>query len=161
MNRLKQSIGKRAYWFLSPLVGVALNFGAVRTRVFIIVGDEILVVKNWFGPGTWSLPGGGVHRNEDPKTGAVREVLEEVGVRLHEEQLRTLTEQPMRLIHGSARINVMVYAVVLPEKPVLTLQKNEISGSAWMLPEKIKIKETGKLLGQLLPILEAHQNLLK
>ena len=44
---------------------------------------DILLVKNRFSRQEWALPGGGVNRNESYEQAAVREVLEEIGLRVH------------------------------------------------------------------------------
>jgi len=51
-----------------------------RVRVVIIRGDKILLVKNWFGPGKWQLPGGGVKFGESVYDASIRELQEELGV---------------------------------------------------------------------------------
>ena len=44
-------------------------------------GDQVLLCRRATGPGhgLWSLPGGFIESNEDPVTGATRELLEEAG----------------------------------------------------------------------------------
>ena len=55
-----------------------------RVRVIIYHDDgDILLVKNRFSRQKWALPGGGVNRNESYEQAAVREVLEEIGLKIH------------------------------------------------------------------------------
>lgn len=55
-----------------------------RVRVIVYRDDgDILLVKNRFSRQEWALPGGGVNRNESYEQAAVREVLEEIGLRVH------------------------------------------------------------------------------
>jgi len=55
-----------------------------RVRVIVYRDDgDILLVKNRFSRQEWALPGGGVNRNESYEQAAVREVLEEVGLKIH------------------------------------------------------------------------------
>ena len=39
---------------------------------------EVLLVRHSYGPPGWYVPGGGLGRHEDPREGAIRELLEEV-----------------------------------------------------------------------------------
>ena len=43
---------------------------------------KILLIRKNYGDLKWNLPGGGIGRNETPERAAVREVREEVGIRL-------------------------------------------------------------------------------
>jgi ADP-ribose pyrophosphatase YjhB (NUDIX family) len=54
--------------------------------VLIQADGHILLVQGWLGSGQWGLPGGGLHRHENPRLGAVREVAEETSVPLLPEQ---------------------------------------------------------------------------
>ena len=53
-------------------------------RVIVYRDDgDILLVRSRFSRQEWALPGGGVKHNESYKQAAVREVLEEIGLRVH------------------------------------------------------------------------------
>ena len=53
-------------------------------RVIIYHDDgDILLVKNRFSRQKWALPGGGAKHNESYEQAAVREVLEEIGLKIH------------------------------------------------------------------------------
>ncbi len=52
-------------------------------KVIIICGNEILLVKNTYGY-SFSLPGGGIKKWEEPVDAAKREAYEEVGIQLNE-----------------------------------------------------------------------------
>ena len=55
-----------------------------RVRVIVYRDDgDILLVKNCFSRQKWALLGGGVKHNESYGQAAVRETLEEVGLRVH------------------------------------------------------------------------------
>ena len=56
-----------------------------RVRVIIYHDDgDILLVKNRFSRQKWALPGGGVKHNESYEQAAVRETLEEIGLKIHD-----------------------------------------------------------------------------
>lgn len=55
-----------------------------RVRVIVYRDDgDILLVKNRFSRQKWALPGGGVKHNESYEQVAVREVSEEIGLKIH------------------------------------------------------------------------------
>ncbi len=55
-----------------------------RVRVIVYRDDgKILLVRSRFSRQEWALPGGGVNRNESYERAAVREVLEEIGLKIH------------------------------------------------------------------------------
>ena len=55
-----------------------------RVRVFVYRDDgKILLVRSRFSRQEWALPGGGVNRNESYEQAAVREVSEEIGLKIY------------------------------------------------------------------------------
>ncbi|MFN3960959.1 MAG: NUDIX hydrolase [Parvularculaceae bacterium] len=56
-----------------------VGVGAVVFR-----GDDVLVIRRGKAPfiGQWSIPGGGLHEGERLEDAAIREVMEETGVRI-------------------------------------------------------------------------------
>ena len=55
-----------------------------RVRVIVYRDDgKILLVRGRFSRQKWALPGGGVKHNESYEQAAVREVLEEIGLKIH------------------------------------------------------------------------------
>lgn len=65
----------RLYWFL---------FRPKTYGVKCVIEHEgrYLYVRNTYGSGKWTFPGGGVKRGENTKDAIVREVYEEVGISL-------------------------------------------------------------------------------
>lgn len=106
-----------------------------RTRVVVVAEGKILMVKGWIGLGEWGLPGGGVHRKESTKRGAVREVYEETGVWLKPEQLHKLTA--FTAAPYGLRFRCVSFWVELPKKPITREQNIEIAAVAWFTPEEI------------------------
>lgn len=48
-------------------------------RVILEKGGRVVLVRHWFAPWVWTLPGGGVQAGESAERAAVREVREETG----------------------------------------------------------------------------------
>jgi 8-oxo-dGTP pyrophosphatase MutT (NUDIX family) len=57
---------------------------------------KVLLIQNWHGPGKWGLPGGGIHKGEEPALSATRELMEETGIALGKDQLRHIVTMPYR-----------------------------------------------------------------
>lgn len=134
MNYLWLLVGRALFWLSWPVQWAYLRIGK-RTRVVVVAEGKILMLKGWIGFGEWGLPGGGVHRKEDPKMGAVREVYEETGVWLKPEQLhklKTFTATPYGL-----RFRCVSFYVELPKMPVFRESNLEIAEVAWFTPEEI------------------------
>lgn len=86
-RRLRRRVGK----VVSPLfIGILKLHTAItgvqRSRVIVIneVG-QLLLVRGFVGA-NWSLPGGGIEKGETPLHAAARELFEETGIKLMDEQ---------------------------------------------------------------------------
>ena len=66
--------GARTWWYITR----PTTSGA---KTVIRCGNEILLIKTTYGY-TYSLPGGGIKKDEQPEDAAKREAFEEVGIRL-------------------------------------------------------------------------------
>jgi 8-oxo-dGTP pyrophosphatase MutT (NUDIX family) len=148
MKQVMILAGKILYWAGWPVSFASLYFSK-RTRVLIICGQEVLVVKGWLGSGHWHTPGGGIHKGEAPVDGARRELKEEIGLTVKPEQLQHLFH---KRITTRRRFSYDCYAfvLVLPVKPELKLQPNEIIDSAWLPLEAIRRQEAGKITSEML-----------
>ena len=87
--------------------------------------DEILVVRHSYKSGL-SVPCGGIHRRESALDGALRELFEEVGIRLHPEQLRAKGE--IFLIQDGRKDHGHFFECVLPQeaRPQVQIDEREI-----------------------------------
>ncbi|MBI5644945.1 NUDIX domain-containing protein [Candidatus Kaiserbacteria bacterium] len=63
------------YW-LALLRGEKGTQGA---RIIIVDDRRVILVSHWYAPWVWTLPGGGVGKNETPEETAIREAREETG----------------------------------------------------------------------------------
>lgn len=99
-------------------------------RVRVIVQnekDEILLLQTWLGSGRWGLPGGGVHRSEDPKMAAQRELREETGVVVSVDALQQL------LVFRSLGHDEVVFTLSIDENSAIAKSPNkyEVRDIAW------------------------------
>ena len=80
------SFGRAIFRGVAYVISLVLRIGSRKDRVRVIVyrdDGKILLVRSRFSRQEWALPGGGVKYNESYEQAAVREVLEEIGLRVH------------------------------------------------------------------------------
>jgi 8-oxo-dGTP pyrophosphatase MutT (NUDIX family) len=128
-------MGAASFWLTWPLLYFYLR-NSHRTRVLLVCGDEALLVRNWVSTGRWTLTGGGVHAGEASQAAAVREVKEEIGVTLSQDQLVSLGGYHNKL--QGFRFSADLYGVRLTHKPKLRLQTKEIVEAQWFPLTKLK-----------------------
>lgn len=146
MTTIWKLLGTVLFWLTWPLIYLYSTVTGPRTRLLLVFDDEVLLVKNWLGSGGWSLPGGGLHRGEQPSVGVLRELKEELGVtfapdRLIEFGLHIVQER------GGLPSKFYLFAAVLEEKPNLYPDGREIVAHDWakissLLPKKRGISAT-------------------
>lgn len=129
MKRIWVLIGRVAFWVLWPASWLALKF-STRTKVLIVSGGEVLLVKNWLGDGRWCLPGGGLRPKEHPARGATREVREEVGLHLETEQLKLLNKG--KATKSGLTYKYIAYVYKPSHKPATKAWHLEIVDLAWL-----------------------------
>ena len=127
--------GKIAFWLGYPLIRLVVN-GSQRSRVVVRHEDTVLVMRPVVGTGGWDLPGGGLHKNELPKQGALRELYEETGIRVRDESLLYCQKRTMKT--AGIAFEAHVFAVELAEKPELSLQRHEVAEVRWVTLEELR-----------------------
>lgn len=135
--RRPKTFGK-IVWFVfrcSPLTWILMRFYPPRAYVKIEYRGKILLVQNWMGSGKWSFPGGGIHRGEDIKAGACREVFEETRISLTPESLKFLKRGFVKYTFGGKKF--VVYEAMFGTKPKITID-SELNGYVW-----VDIADTG------------------
>lgn len=103
------SFGRAIFRGTACVISLVFRIVPQKDRVRVIVyrdDGDILLVKNRFSRQKWALPGGGVNRNESYEQAAVREVLEEIGLKIH--NLRHLGEANSH--ESYAKFSVRVFA---------------------------------------------------
>lgn len=129
-------MGHLAYWIAWPGIWLYIQFTPPRTRVVILCNDKILLVKSWLGSSSWKLPGGGLHRAEQPLDGAVREVLEETAISLDPAKIKSLGK--FKITAQGIPTDLIGFRTELSEVPALELQRLEITDAAWFSMAEIQ-----------------------
>jgi 8-oxo-dGTP pyrophosphatase MutT (NUDIX family) len=95
----------------------------------------VLVIKSWLSLQKWSLPGGGIGRGEDELAGAVREVREELGLRIKPAKFRHIGIGK----HDSLGIKYTfhLYVVDVPRKLPFKKQPLEAMEARWMSSKRL------------------------
>jgi 8-oxo-dGTP diphosphatase len=139
MKRVLLGMGHLVYWCGWPVFWVYFRVGYGRTRVIVEHEGKILVVKQWIGDGRWQLPGGGMHKGELVRPAALRELREETGLELHENQLIPVGEA----VHRSRGFTFKMY-VFRARWPggELRLQRHEIAEAVWLRPDQLSAGNT-------------------
>jgi len=120
------------FWLLWPGLFVYFRFSH-RARVVLVDGNYILLVKDrfqlWFNQDQWALPGGGLRRHETPEAGAVREIQEELGIKLSMSQLKLLWRGRI----GNYGLRYQSYFLVarISRTAQLQLKSSEIAVADW------------------------------
>lgn len=127
--KLQKIIGPTVFWLSYPLAYVYLRIGS-RSRVLIVVDDSALLLKGRFGLGMWALPGGGIHRGEEPIVGAQREVAEETGIKLTREDLHFMYTG--RANTKGLQFNYVCYYAKLDKRPPIRKRVSEIAVAEWV-----------------------------
>lgn len=131
MRRLAHLLGNLAWWCGFPVLWLTLN-RSERTRLVLTDGEgKVLVVRGWFAPNSkWNLPGGGLHRGEDPLAGLLRETYEEVGIVLDPKTVRKLGIGD--ITSNGFRLHLHFFAATLPGSSDTRLQWYEIADASWV-----------------------------
>lgn len=122
-------LGRVLFWVAWPAIWLTIKHGS-RTRVLLVVGNNVLLVKPWLGIGYWTLPGGGLHKSEPPAQGAARELYEETGVTVKTKELVYLGKS-----HGKEfglKYKYHKFVVQVQKLPVLHLQRSELIEASWL-----------------------------
>ena len=132
-------LGLRAYFLLaSPTVRAGM--------VLVRVEGRILLLRNSYRSEP-SFPGGLLKWREPPRTGARRELEEEVGLAVHEDELcfvEVFQQEKWR-----AHIQLHVFALELEGEPALRIDRREVIHAEFLTPGQIS-----EALPELHPLIE-------
>jgi len=86
VGEMFSSFGRAIFRGIACVISLVFRIVPQKDRVRVIVyrdDGKILLVRSRFSRQEWALPGGGVRHNESYEQAAVREVLEEIGLKIH------------------------------------------------------------------------------
>lgn len=82
----------------------------------------------------WGLPGGKIEKGETPVQAFAREVFEEIGIHLQEEDIKNFKHVFVR--YPERDFCSHMFSVDLKDKPDIILQEDELTDFQWIQPEK-------------------------
>ncbi len=88
------------------------------------------MLRGWHDGNNWSLPGGGVHKLEEPAVSAARETLEETGIVISSSNLINLGTD--KFSQRGLSFNIQRYGLKLAERPKTQKQHLEVIALAWL-----------------------------
>lgn len=139
MKKVGQVIGRLVFWVTWPGLWLLVRWSR-RTRLLLVCGDEFLAVRGWLGNGEWGLPGGGLHRGEEPIRGLLREVQEETGLTLALSHIKPAFQARYQA-HG-LRFNYQAFVAEMSIKPALRPRSWEITEIIWQPLHKPTVRLT-------------------
>lgn len=143
MTRRYKLIGTLA--FLVSLPGLYFYLKKdERSRVIVQVGEEILVLKGWYGSNKWMLPGGGIHKGEKPVEAAIRELHEETGIIAQASELTSVGSGIVKDSYGLT-YTYHLFIMTLQERPESLIRNYEIYDSSWQKPMELISNKRGVL----------------
>jgi 8-oxo-dGTP diphosphatase len=104
------------------------------TLVAIWHDDKVLLVRNSYIP-YYSAPGGYLKRNEDARSAAVREVAEEIGLRVTPDQLKLGLEVTHEWEYRHD--HVTVFTLEVAERPQIHVDHREVVEADWFTAEQV------------------------
>jgi 8-oxo-dGTP pyrophosphatase MutT (NUDIX family) len=134
---LWQKVGITVFWVTWPLSYISLR-GSMRTRLLVVSGNDIIVTKRWMGEGKWSLPGGGLHKQEDSLDGVLRELYEETKLHVNSALLRRNSDRIYRY-HGF-RFNYVLFTCTVKHKSRLIHAVVELADARWINHQELTTK---------------------
>ena len=120
MKKLYARFTQIVYFVGYPFFALVLH-NTRRVRVLICSRDAVVLVRTSVGRQEWSLPGGGIEKEEADDHAAIREVREETGLRLTKDQLKPIGEEQAEIYKNRTwpKVQLVFYQADVPVMPPL------------------------------------------
>lgn len=135
LKKVGLRLGQRIFWLIGPFRRWYFPRYA-RTRIILSHKGRILFVRGWLSDGNWTLPGGGLHRLENPTKGVIREIKEELNLNLSQDRIKYLGE--IRINNNDYSTKYFVFSCNLDDPPEIKIQKLEIADYLWINKTKLQ-----------------------
>jgi len=124
MKRIIRFFIAKLYPFVKPVLYFLTPKGK-GVKVLIFYKNKLLLIKNTYRKG-WTFPGGGVKKNESYEEAAIREVFEEVGIKINNLKEHGFFTLPIK---GCGKITVFSCKI---KSPKLKMDGLEIEEAVWV-----------------------------
>jgi 8-oxo-dGTP pyrophosphatase MutT (NUDIX family) len=141
MKKIWIAIGRICFWIAWPGIWLVVKVTPPRTRLVVVHDKKILLTKDWLGAGDWTLPGGGLRQGEDPAEGAVRELMEETGIKVATHQCVKFGMKTLKGRGITSRNHCFI--ISLQHKPRIYLHRPEILAYTWATLDDLKDLNVG------------------
>ena len=88
-------------------------------------------------PNVWSICGGHVNADEEPEMTAIRELREEIGLRILNNDLHIFGDNEVKIRESNSHIVKFYYVICNKKEEEFTIQKEELSEIRWLDIDKI------------------------
>lgn len=112
----------KTYWFIRR----PHTFGS---KVILICEGEVLLIRHSYGGGNWTFPGGGIGKNETPEKAGIRELEEELGLKVA--TLKVVGQVKTEREYKRDTINVAVAEISPILKDNLVIDGIEVVEAKW------------------------------
>ena len=144
--KLYAFVGRLLFPCLLPLMRPFLK-RSERAYIAVICEGKVLFVKNWLARDTWRFPGGGIESGEKPSDAAMRELKEELNIKLDSGSLKYLYHG--RYVTDNLGFIAHWFYYEYATKPLIKANKWEITSYQWTSEDNNITDEIAEVMSRL------------